>query len=56
MLTLQHLVKVVNTSGGLLRDTEASLEHLWVFLVDKSSQVSTVIEDQVEALAILECD
>jgi hypothetical protein len=56
MLTFQHLVKVVNTSGGFLRDTIASLKHLWVFLVDKRSQVSSIIKNQVERLAILECD
>lgn len=53
-LVLQHLVQVVNTSGGLLRDTVAALQHLWVFLVDESSKISTIIEDQVQALAALE--
>lgn len=45
---------MVNTGGGLLRDTVAALQHLWVFLVDKGGKISTVIEDQVKALAILE--
>lgn len=50
-LVLEHAVQVVDTSGGLLRDTVATLEHLWVLVVDESSEVSTVIEDQVEWLA-----
>lgn len=45
---------MVDTSGGLLGDTEAVREHLWVFVVDKSSKISTIIEDKVEGLAILE--
>ena len=55
-LALQHSVQVVDTSGGLLRDTVAALQHLWVFIVDESSEISTIIEDQVQALAILECN
>jgi len=50
-LVLEHAVKVVDTSGGLLGDTVAVLEHLWVLVVDESSKVTTVIEDQVERLA-----
>jgi hypothetical protein len=53
-LALQHSVQVVDASGGLLRDTVAALQHLWVFAVDESSEISTVIEDQVQALAVLE--
>lgn len=53
-LILQHLVQVVDTSGGLLRDTVAALQHLWVFLVNESSKVSTIIKNQVQALATLE--
>ena len=53
---LEHAVKVVNTSGGLLGDTIAVLEEVRVLLVDKSSEVSTIIEDEVELLAILERD
>lgn len=51
---LQHLVEVVDTSGGLLRDTEAVLEHLGVLAVDEGGEVTTVIKDEVELLAILE--
>lgn len=51
---LEHAVEVVDTSGGLLRDTEAVLELLGVLLVDEGSQVTTVIEDEVKLLVILE--
>lgn len=50
-LVLEHLVEVVDTSGGLLGDTVAVLEHLRVLLVDESGKITTVIEDQVEGLA-----
>jgi hypothetical protein len=53
-LALQHSVQVVDTGGGLLRDTIASFQHLWVLVVDESSEIPTVIENQVQALAILE--
>ena len=52
---LEHAVEMVNTSGGLFRDTVAVLEHLGVLLVDQRGQVTTVIEDQVQLLAVLEC-
>ena len=44
----------MNTGGGLLRYTVAALQHLGVFLVNESGKVSTIVEDQVQALAILE--
>jgi hypothetical protein len=47
ILALQHSVQVVNTSGGLLGNTIASLQHLWVFLVNQRGKISTIIEDQV---------
>lgn len=53
-LALEHAVKVVDTGGGLLRNTVAVLEHLRVLLVDESGKITTIVEDQVEALAILE--
>lgn len=53
-LVLEHAVKVVNTGGGLLGDTVAVLEHIGVLGVDKGSKVTTVVEDKVELLAILE--
>lgn len=53
-LALEHTVEVVNTGGGLLRDTVAVLEHLRVLLVDKGGEVTTIVEDQVERLVVLE--
>lgn len=54
LLVLEHAVQVVDTGGGLLGDTVAVLEHLGVLLVDESSEVTSVVEDQVEVLAVLE--
>lgn len=51
---LQHSVQVVDTSGGLLRDTVAVLEELWVLLVDEGSKISSIVENQVELSSILE--
>jgi hypothetical protein len=53
---LHHLVEVVDTSGGLLRQTVAALEHLGVLGVDEGGEVTTVVKDEVELLAILEGD
>lgn len=38
---------MVNTSGSLLREAIAVIEHLGVFLVDEGSKIATVIKDQV---------
>jgi hypothetical protein len=46
----------MNTGSSLLGDAIAALQHFWVFLVNESSKVSTIIEDQVEALVVLESD
>lgn len=54
LVLLEHLVEVVDTGGGLLRDTEAVIEHLGVLGVDEGGEVTTVIKDEVELLAILE--
>ena len=54
LLVLEHSVEVVDTGGGLLGHTVAVLEHLGVLLVDEGGQVTTVVEDQVEALVVLE--
>ena len=54
LVVLEHLVQVVDTGGGLLRDTEAVLEHLGVLSVDEGGEITTVIKDEVELLAILE--
>ena len=51
---LQLAVEVMNTSCGLLRDTVAVFEHFRVFVVNEGGQVSTIIEDEIELLAILE--
>ena len=50
-LGLEHLVEVVDTSGGLLGDTVAVLEHVGVFGVDESGKITSVIEDEVAGLA-----
>lgn len=54
VLVLEHSVEVVDTSSGLLGDTVAVLEHLGVFLVNESSEITTVVENKVELLAVLE--
>lgn len=54
LVLLEHLVQMMNTSGGLFGDTKAVIEKLWVLVVDKSSKITTVIEDQVQLVAILE--
>lgn len=51
---LEHAVEVVDTGGGLLRDTVAVLELLRVLVVNKVGQVTTIIKDEVELLAVLE--
>jgi hypothetical protein len=54
-LALLHgLIEVVDTSGGLLGQTVAVLELLRVLVVDERGEVTTVIKDEVELLAILE--
>jgi hypothetical protein len=53
-LALQHAVEVVDTGGGLLRDTVAVLKHLRVLVVDERGKITAVVEDQVQALAVLE--
>lgn len=50
----EHLVQVVDTSGSLLGDTVAVLEELGVLVVDKGSEITTVVENEVQLLAILE--
>lgn len=53
-LLLKHPVQVMHTGCGLFRHTVAALEHLGVFVVDEGSEVTTVIEDEVELLVVLE--
>ena len=50
-LVLQHLVEMVDTSGSLLGDTVASLKHLWVLGVHESSEVTAIVENEVQWLA-----
>ena len=54
LLLLEHTVEVVDTGGGLLGDTVAVLEHVGELGVDERGEVTTVVEDQVELLAIVE--
>ena len=54
-LVLQHLVQVVDTSCGLLGNAIAVLEHVWVLGVDESGEIASVVEDEVQLLAVLEC-
>jgi len=45
---LQHLVQVVDTSGGLLGDSLDSSEELRVLGVDQVGEVTSIIEDHVQ--------
>ena len=54
LLLAEHLVEVVDTGGGFLGETVAALELLGELVVNEGSQVTTVVEDEVELLAILE--
>jgi hypothetical protein len=45
---------MVNTGGGLFRDTEAALEHLWVLVMNESGEISTIVKNEVEGFAVLE--
>jgi hypothetical protein len=45
---------MVDTGGSLLGNTKAVLQHLGVFLVDESGEVTTVIENKVEFATVLE--
>tara|TARA_R110002003_G_scaffold28_16_gene1661 strand:- start:18704 stop:19177 length:474 start_codon:yes stop_codon:yes gene_type:complete len=53
-LALEHAVEMVHAGGGLLGHAVAVLEHLGVLLVDEGSQVTAIVENQVQALAVLE--
>lgn len=54
LVLLEHLVQMMNTSGSLLGDTKAVIEKFGVLVVDEGSKITTVVEDQVQLLAILE--
>lgn len=45
---LQHLVQVVDSSGGLLRNSPDSSEELGVLGVNQVGEVTTIIEDHVQ--------
>lgn len=51
---LDHLVQVVDTGGGFFRKTVAVFQHFRVLFVDHGGQVTTVVQDQVQLLAVLE--
>ena len=53
---LKHLVQVVDASGGFLRDTFDTLQELRVCSVNEVCQITTVIEDHVQGLAISKVD
>jgi hypothetical protein len=48
----ESLVEVVDTGGGLLGDTLDVVKVLGVLVVDQVGQVTSVVEDHVEGLAI----
>ena len=47
-----HTVEVVDTSGGLFGKTLDTREKLWVFLMNEGGEVTTVVEDHVQRLAV----
>ena len=51
---LHHLVEVVDSGGGLLRQTADAGQVLRVFLVHEVGEVTSVIKDHVEGLTIRE--
>ena len=54
LVLLEHSVKVVDTGGGLLGETVAAVELLGELVVNTGGQFTTVVEDEVKFLAILE--
>lgn len=50
-LVLEHLVQMMHTCCCLLGDAVAALQLLWVLLVHEGSEVTTIVEDDVEVLA-----
>merc|ERR1712020_796689 len=53
---LEHLVEVVDPSGGLLRQALDVGQILGVFLVNQVGQVTSVVEDHVQRFAVREED
>jgi hypothetical protein len=56
LAVLEHLVEVLDTSGGLLADAADATEELGVLVVDEVGQITSVVEDHVEGLTIGEVD
>ena len=54
LLVLEHTVQMVDTSSRLLADAVAVFEHIGVLVVDQGSEITTVIENQIERLAVFE--
>jgi hypothetical protein len=48
----ESLVEVVDTGGGLLRDTLDVVKVLGVLVVDQVGQISSIVEDHVEGLSV----
>merc|ERR1719489_647572 len=48
----EHLVQVVYTSGGLLRQALDALDVLGELLVDEVGEIATIVKDHVQGLAI----
>ena len=51
LVALEHSVEMVDTSGGLFGDTVAVFEHLWVFVVDESGEITTVVKNEVQVFS-----
>ena len=56
LVVLEHLVEVVDSGGGLLRQTLDARQVLGILLVDEVGEVTTIVEDHVEWLAVREDD
>ena len=49
---LEHFVEVVDSSGGLLGESLDTLQEFWVLCVDKVGEITAVVKDHVEGLAV----
>jgi hypothetical protein len=56
LTVLEHLVQVVDTSGGFFRETLDTREQVRVLFVNNVGQISTVIQDHVKRLTVREHD
>jgi len=48
---LVHAVEVVDTSSGLFGEAPNARKEFWVFIVNESGEITTVVENQVQRLA-----